>query len=304
MTPKEVIELAKANEVRIVDIKFCDLFGTWQHFSVAAKVLTEELFEEGLGFDGSSIRGFQKINESDMLLFPDPNFAFIDPFTEVSTLSLVCDIKDPTNGLPYSRDPRYTAKKAEEYLKSTGIADVAYFGAEAEFFIFDEVRFDYKPNSSMHFVDSREAAWNTGRIEEGGNLGYKIPYKGGYFPVAPFDQFQDLRTEMMLTMIDAGIDVEVQHHEVATAGQAEIDLKFGPLLKHADDMLLYKYIVRNVAAQNGCTATFMPKPLFHRQRFRYAHARFLLERWADAHVRRRTLMQTCPIWRVTISVVC
>ncbi|MDX1932925.1 MAG: type I glutamate--ammonia ligase [Capsulimonadales bacterium] len=262
MTPKEVIELAKANDVKIIDIKFCDLFGTWQHFSVAAKILDEDLFNEGIGFDGSSIRGFQKINESDMLLFPDPNFAFIDPFTDVPTLSLVCDIKDPMTGAPYSRDPRYTAKKAEQYLKDSGIADVAYFGAESEFFIFDEVRFDYKPNSSMHFVDSSEAAWNTGRAEEGGNLGYKIPYKGGYFPVAPFDKFQDLRTEMMLTMIEAGIDVEVQHHEVATAGQAEIDLKFGPLLKHADDMILYKYIVKNVAAQNGYTATFMPKPLF------------------------------------------
>ena len=262
MTPKEVIEFAKANEARVVNIKFCDMLGTWQHYTVATKMLTEDVFVEGFGFDGSSIRGFKKINESDMLLFPDPDTAMMDPFMEVPTLSILCDIKDPATGEAYSRDPRYTAKKAEQFLKESGIADVAYFGAESEFFIFDEVRYDYKPNSSMHFVDSGEAAWNTGRVEEGGNLGYKIPFKGGYFPAMPFDKFQDLRTEMMLTMIDCGMDVEIQHHEVATAGQAEIDLKYGSLLKHADDMMLYKYIVRNVAAANGYAATFMPKPLF------------------------------------------
>jgi glutamine synthetase len=262
MTPKEVIELAKAKEARVVDIKFCDLFGAWQHFSIPASTLSEEMFEEGLGFDGSSIRGFQKINESDMLLKPDPNTAFIDPFTEVTTLSILCDIEDPTTGKEYSRDPRYTAKKAEAYLKTTGIADTAYFGAEAEFYIFDDVRFEYNPNSSFHKVDSCEGAWNTGRDEGGSNLGYKIPFKGGYFPVSPSDKFQDLRTEMMLTMLDAGLEVEVQHHEVGTAGQAEIDLKFAPLLKHADHLLLYKYIIKNVAAQNGFSATFMPKPLF------------------------------------------
>ena len=259
MTSREVIELAK--EFKVVDFKFCDLFGAWQHFSIPAATLDEEMFSEGLGFDGSSIRGFQKINESDMLLIPDPNFVFPDPFTEQPTLSIVCDIKDPVTGDAYSRDPRLTARKAEAYLKSSGIADTAYFGAEAEFFIFNEVRFDYKSNSSYHLVDSDEGAWNSGLKEEP-NLGYKLPYKGGYFPAPPFDQFQDVRTEMMLTMIDCGIEVEVQHHEVATAGQAEIDLKFKPLRKHADDMLLYKYIVKNVARQNGLTATFMPKPLF------------------------------------------
>lgn len=262
MTPQEVIELAKTNDARLVDIKFCDLFGTWQHFTVGTKLLDEDLFVDGLGFDGSSIRGFQKINESDMLLMPDPNTAMMDPFTEVPTLSLVCDIKDPATGNPYPRDPRYTAKKAEQYLKDSGIADTAYFGAESEFFIFKDVRFDYKPNTAFHFLDSEEAAWNTGREEEGGNLAYKVPYKGGYYPAPPVDKFNDLRAEMMLTMIDAGMDVEVQHHEVATAGQAEIDLNFAPLLKHADDMMLYKYIVRNVAYQNGYAATFMPKPLF------------------------------------------
>jgi glutamine synthetase len=261
MTPREVIELARENEARVVDVKFCDLFGAWQHFSIPAEKLAEEMFTDGLGFDGSSIRGFQKINESDMLLIPDPDTVRMDPFTEISTLSILCDIEDPLTREPYSRDPRYTAKKAEKYLQNSGIADVAYFGAEAEFYLFNEIRYDYQPNSSSHFIDSDEAAWNTNRDEKP-NLGYKIPYKGGYFPVAPQDKYQDIRTEMMLTMIDAGIDVEVQHHEVGTAGQAEINLKFQPLLKHADDMLLYKYIVKNVAYQNGLTATFMPKPLF------------------------------------------
>jgi glutamine synthetase len=261
MTPKDVLALAQESGSRVVDVKFCDLLGSWQHFSLPISALTEDLFAEGLGFDGSSIRGFQKINESDMLLFPDPDTAIVDPFMEVPTLSLVCDIVDPTNGKPYSRDPRHVAKKAEQFLKDSGVADVAYFGAEAEFYIFDEVRYDYRANTSYHLVDSGEGAWNSGRKEEP-NLGYKIPYKGGYFPVSPSDKFQDLRTEMMLTMIEAGLNVEVQHHEVGTAGQAEIDLKFDSLLSHADDMMLYKYIVRNVAHQNGYTATFMPKPLF------------------------------------------
>jgi glutamine synthetase len=264
MTPKEVLEFATKNEAVVVDVKFCDLLGTWQHFSMPLSTWSEEVFEEGLGFDGSSIRGFQKINESDMLLMPDPNTAIMDPFTEVATLSIVCDIKDPVTGKEYSRDPRYTAKKAEQYLKDSGIADVAYFGAEAEFFIFDSVKYGYNSYGAFHQVDSAEAAWNTGRdeLETGGNLGFKIPYKGGYFPVPPFDKQQDVRTEMMLKMIEAGLEVEVQHHEVATAGQAEIDLKFAPLLRHADDIMLYKYIVRNVAYQNGYVATFMPKPLF------------------------------------------
>ena len=261
MTPQEVIQLAQDQEAKVVDVKFCDLFGAWQHFSIPAATLGEEMFTDGLGFDGSSIRGFQKINESDMLLIPDPDSAFMDPFTEIPTLSLLCDIEDPLTRDPYSRDPRYTAKKAEQYLQSTGLADTAFFGAEAEFYIFNEVRYDYKANTSFHLVDSDEGAWNTGRDEKP-NQGYKIPYKGGYFPVMPTDQFQNLRTEMMLTMIEMGLTVEVQHHEVGTAGQAEIDLKFAPLLQHADDLMKYKYVVKNVAFMNGYTATFMPKPLF------------------------------------------
>lgn len=261
MTGKDVIQLAQDKQAVVVDIKFCDLFGSWQHFSLPASTLSEDMFTEGLGFDGSSIRGFQKINESDMLLIPDPDTAIMDPFTERATLSIVCDILDPTTKKPYSRDPRFTAKKAEQHLKDSGIADTVFFGAEAEFYLFNEVRYNYAPNASSHFVDSDEAAWNTGRDEQP-NLGYKIPYKGGYFPAPPYDKYQDIRTEMMLTMIDAGLDVEVQHHEVGTAGQAEIDLKFQSLLKHADDMMLFKYIVKNVAYQNGLTATFMPKPLF------------------------------------------
>lgn len=260
MTVTEVVEMAQ--EFKVVDFKFCDLFGAWQHFSIPAASLKADMFTEGLGFDGSSIRGFQRINESDMLLFPDPNYVFPDQFTEIPTLSIVCDVRNPDEGYtPYSRDPRNIARKAEAYLQTTGIADTAFFGAEAEFYLFNEVRYEYNANSSMHFIDSDEGAWNTAR-DDAPNLGYKTPYKGGYFPVAPMDQYQDIRTEMMLTMIDAGIEVEVQHHEVGTAGQSEIDLRFQPLLKHADDMLLYKYIVKNVARQNGLTATFMPKPLF------------------------------------------
>ena len=266
MTVQDIFDIISANDVKVVDIKFCDLFGGWQHFSIPAATLSEDMFTDGLGFDGSSIRGFQKINESDMLLIPDPNTCVMDPFMEQATISIVCDIEDPLTRQPYSRDPRYVAKKAEAYIKQSGIADTVYFGAEAEFYIFDEVRYEYNPYSSFHAVDSREGAWNTHRDEKeqasSPNLGYKIPYKGGYFPVSPSDQFQDLRTEMMLTMIDAGITVEVQHHEVGTAGQAEIDLKFAPLLKHADDMMMYKYIIKNVAVQNGVSATFMPKPLF------------------------------------------
>ena len=262
MTPKDVIELGKANEAAVVDIKFCDLFGSWQHFSIPFSTLSEIMFAEGLGFDGSSIRGFQKINESDMLLMLDPDTAVMDPFTERPTLSILCDIKDPVTGKAYSRDPRFTARKAEQHLKDSGIADTAFFGPEAEFYIFNNVRYSYTSNSSFHLVDSEEGIWNSGKEEEGGNLGYKIPFKGGYFPVSPSDRQQDLRTEMMLTLQECGIDVEVQHHEVGTAGQAEIDVKFKPLLEQADTMMMYKYVIKNVAFQNGYTVTFMPKPLF------------------------------------------
>lgn len=261
MTPKEVIALAKEKNVKIVDFKFCDLLGTWQHFAVPTYELTEAIFEEGLGFDGSSIRGWKSIESSDMLVIPDPATAFIDPFAANTTLSLTCDVEDPMTREPYSRSPRGIAKKAEAYLKSTGLGDTAYFGPEAEFFVFDDVRYDSTSNHSFYFVDSDEGAWNTGR-DEGPNLGYKIRHKEGYFPVAPTDKQVDLRNEMILTMMELGIDVEREHHEVATAGQAEIDIRFDTLLKTSDKMMLYKYIVKNVAAKYGKTATFMPKPIF------------------------------------------
>ncbi|MHB8467555.1 MAG: type I glutamate--ammonia ligase [Acidimicrobiales bacterium] len=260
-TPAEVVSLAKSAGIEIVDIRFCDLPGLTQHFSIPAHELTEDAFAEGYGFDGSSIRGFQEIQESDMLLFPDPNTAVIDPFRQHSTLNINCFVRDPVTGEPYTRDPRYVAQKAEAYLNTTGIADTAYFGPEAEFFIFDDVRFHYDQHSSSHSVDSIEGSWNTGR-DEGPNLGYKIRYKEGYFPVPPMDHFQDLRSEMILTMERLGIEIEVQHHEVGTAGQAEIDMRFDTLLTMADKLMLYKYVVKNVARAAGKTATFMPKPIF------------------------------------------
>ncbi len=253
--------LAKAQQAQIVDFKFVDLPGSWQHFSIPASELEADMFTEGLGFDGSSIRGWQSINESDMLVIPDPSTAIMDPFTKAPTLSMVCSIKDPVTQKEYTRDPRAVAKRASTYLKSTGLADTAYFGPEAEFFIFDEIRFDQNHNSSFHKIDSVEGEWNSGKDEQP-NLGHKPPYKGGYFPVPPTDSQQDLRTDMILTMINSGIDVEVHHHEVGTAGQAEIDIKFCPLLDCCDKMMLYKYIVKNVAYKHGKTATFMPKPLF------------------------------------------
>jgi glutamine synthetase len=223
--------------------------------------LSEDVFSEGIGFDGSSIRGFQKINESDMLLIPDPDTAFMDPFTDVPTLNIICDVEDPITRERYSRDPRNVAKKAEQYLKSSGIADVAYFGPEAEFYVFNDVRYDSQPNTASYYLDSDEGIWNSGRDEKP-NLGYKVRYKGGYFPVPPADSLQDLRTEMMLTLIESGVECEVQHHEVGTAGQSELDIKFGPLLKTADNLMKYKYIIKNVAFHNGYTVTFMPKPLY------------------------------------------
>ncbi|MCS6776087.1 MAG: type I glutamate--ammonia ligase [Chloroherpetonaceae bacterium] len=261
MTPKEVIDFVKEKEAQVVDIRFTDLFGQMQHFSIPAAALQEDTFTEGLAFDGSSIRGFKAINESDMLLIPDPATAFIDPFTEVTTLNLICDIVDPITREIYNRDPRQVAKMAEKYLQSTGIADTAYFGPEAEFYIFNDVRYDQTSHSGFYFLDSDEGIWNSGRDEKP-NLGYKIPYKRGYFPVPPNDSLQDLRTEMMLNLIEAGIEVEMQHHEVGTAGQAEIDMKFDTLVNMADKLQKYKYIIRNTAFQNGYTVTFMPKPLF------------------------------------------
>ncbi|MBL9136535.1 MAG: type I glutamate--ammonia ligase [Verrucomicrobiales bacterium] len=260
-TPKQVLELAKKAGAKMVDVKFVDTFGTWQHFSVPTAELTQEVFEEGFGFDGSSIRGWKSIEASDMLAMPDPGTAFIDPFCAVPTLSLTCTIAETGTKEAYSRDPRGIAQRAEKYLASTGLADSAVFGPEAEFFIFDNVQFESKSNGCFYSVDSEEAVWNTGR-DEMPNLGYKIRHKEGYFPVAPIDTQQDIRTEMVLVMEELGIKVERQHHEVATAGQAEIDFRFDTLVKTADTMMLYKYIIKNVAKKHGKSVTFMPKPLF------------------------------------------
>jgi len=260
-TPKNVIDLAQKKGAKMVDVKFVDTFGTWQHFSVPIRELTEEVFTDGFGFDGSSIRGWKSIEASDMLAMPDPNTAFIDPFCEVPTLSITCTIAETGTKELYNRDPRGIARRGEEYLTSTGLADQAVFGPEAEFFIFDNVQYDSKSNGTFYSVDCDEGVWNTGR-DEMPNLGYKIRYKEGYFPVAPTDQQQDIRTEMALTMEELGLFVERQHHEVATAGQAEIDFRFDTLVKTADNMMLFKYIVKNIARKHGKTATFMPKPLF------------------------------------------
>ena len=265
MTPKEVLKLVKDKEVKIVDFKLCDMLGTWQHFATPTNELTEKVFEEGLGFDGSSIRGWRAINASDMLLVPDAATAFIDPFAANTTLSLMCDVIDPITREVYDRDPRGIAKKAEAFLKSTGIADTAYFGPEAEFFIFDGVRYDTTSNSSFYHVDSIEGIWNRGKEKEAdgsANLGYKIRHKEGYFPVAPADQLIDIRNEMILTMLALGVAIEKEHHEVATAGQAEIDIVFDTLLRTSDKMCVYKYVCKNVAHKHGKTVTFMPKPLF------------------------------------------
>jgi len=262
MTPIEVIEFAKNRGARILDLRFMDFPGLWQHLSVPIGELTEELFTDGHGFDGSSIRGWQAINASDMLIIPDPDSARIDPFLKDSTLVMICDVVDPVTRENYSRDPRNIAKKAEAFLKASGIADVAYFGPEAEFFVFDDIRFDSTENSCFYFVDSAEGQWNTGR-SEGPNLGYKPRYKEGYFPVPPMDSQQDIRSEMVLLMEEVGIQVETHHHEVATAGQAEIDMRFDSLVSMADKLQWYKYIIKQVARRHNKTATFMPKPLFN-----------------------------------------
>ena len=260
-SPQDVLGRISDEGIEFVDFRFCDLPGLMQHFTVPSRQLTEEVFTEGLGFDGSSIRGFQEIQESDMLLVPDASTATIDAFRQHSTLILNCFVRDPITGESYSRDPRYIAQKAEQYLIGTGIADTAYFGPEAEFFILDDVRFDTNARSSYYYVDSVEGQWNSGK-EEGPNLGYKIRHKEGYFPLSPMDHFQDLRSEMTVELERAGIEIEVQHHEVGTAGQAEIDMRFGTLLETADKIMLFKYVVRNVANRYGKTATFMPKPIF------------------------------------------
>jgi glutamine synthetase len=261
-SPREVIERAKSAGVQVVDVRFIDLPGTWQHFSLPLTELEEDTFTEGLGFDGSSIRGFQAINESDMLLIPDPDSATIDPVLKIPTLFLICDVKDPITGEMYSRDPRYVAKKAEAYLRSTGVADTSYWGPEAEFYIFNSIRFDQNAQCGFYYIDSDEGIWNSGQNGSQPNLGNRPRYKEGYFPVPPTDKLQDLRSEIMLKLIEAGVPVEVQHHEVGTAGQAEIDMKFTTLTRMADSMMVYKYVIKNVCAQNGYVATFMPKPIF------------------------------------------
>jgi len=261
MTPKDVLTFAQENKAVMVDYKFIDFPGIWQNFSVPISELEESIFEDGLGFDGSSIRGWQAIHASDMLMMPDPATATMDPFREYPTLSLICNIMDPITKEPYSRDPRYISQKAIQYMKSIGIGDTAYFGPEAEFFLFDDVRFDQTANSGFYFVDSREGIWNSG-TDEGPNLGYKPRHKEGYFPVSPTDQFEDIRTEMVMVMQKCGIHVEAQHHEVATGGQGEIDMRFAPMVEQGDKVMLFKYIVKNVARKHGLTATFMPKPLF------------------------------------------
>jgi glutamine synthetase len=260
-TAAEVIKFAKAQGIQIVDFRFVDLPGVWQHFSISVNELSEDQFTEGIGFDGSSIRGFQQIQESDMLLVADPETAQVDPLLQIPTLSVICNVKDPVTGQAYSRDPRYIAQKAEKFLQSTGLGTVSYWGPEPEFYVFDDVRFDQNASCGYYFIDSNEGVWNTGR-QEGPNLGYKIRHKEGYFPMPPADTLQDIRSEMILAMQSMGIPVEVHHHEVGTAGQCEIDMRFTSLTRMADNVMLYKYIVRGVARKHGKTATFMPKPMF------------------------------------------
>jgi glutamine synthetase len=261
MEPREVIMFAQDNKIQMVDLKFLDFPGLWQHFSIPIGRLSEDEFEQGLGFDGSSIRGWQPINASDMMVIPDPNTARIDPFMKVPTLSLICDIVDPVTKEPYSRDPRNIARKVQNYIKQTGIGDAAFVGPEAEFFIFDEIRFEQTRHSAFYFIDSNEGYWNSGRVENP-NLGYKPRHKEGYFPVPPTDSLQDIRTEMVLELERLGIVVEAQHHEVATGGQCEIDIRFGQILEMGDNLLWFKYVVKNVARRYNKTVTFMPKPLF------------------------------------------
>ena len=261
MTPKEVLALCREKDVKAVDMRFMDFPGLWQHFTIPVGKLDEDVFEDGLGFDGSSIRGWQAINESDMLIVPQPETAMIDPFTELTTLSMICNIQDPITREDYSRDPRNVARKSVNYMKSTGIGDTCYIGPEAEFFVFDDIRFEQTPNSGYYYIDSIEGQWNRGR-DEGPNLGSKLRYKEGYFPVPPADQLMDLRNEMMNYLIESGIDIEAQHHEVGTAGQSEIDMKFDTLVDIADKTMMYKYIIKNVARKHNKLVTFMPKPIF------------------------------------------
>ncbi|CBN56551.1 MULTISPECIES: type I glutamate--ammonia ligase [Kamptonema] len=262
-TPQEFLNYVKENNIQIIDLKFIDTPGIWQHLSLYQDQIDETAFTDGVPFDGSSIRGWKAINESDMAMVLDPKTAWIDPFMAEPTLSVICSIIEPRTGEPYSRDPRTIAQKAVDYLITTGIGDTAFFGPEAEFFIFDDVRFDQNQHSGYYYVDSVEGRWNSGREEPGGNLGYKPRYKEGYFPVAPTDTSQDMRTEMLLTMAKCGVPIEKHHHEVATGGQCELGFRFGTLIKAADDLMTYKYVIKNVAKKYGKTVTFMPKPVFN-----------------------------------------
>ncbi len=262
-TPQDILDLIRKESIELVDLKFVDLPGMWQHLTVHASQITEDAFHDGLAFDGSSIRGWKSINESDMAMVPDADTAWTDPFYRDNTLSLICSIKEPRSGQPYERCPRSLAQKTVKYLRETGIADQVFFGPEPEFFIFDDVRYQSAESGCYYKVDSIEGQWNTGREEEGGNLGYKPRYKEGYFPVPPSDTFQDMRSEMLLTMCRLGLSMEKHHHEVATAGQNEINFKFDELLATADNVMIYKYVIRNVARKYGKTVTFMPKPIFN-----------------------------------------
>ena len=268
-TAKDVLELIERENIEVVDLRFMDFPGLWQHFSVPVGEISEDSFTEGLGFDGSSIRGWQVINESDMIVKPVPQTAFIDPFLKHKTLIMICNICDPITGEDYTKDPRNIARKTVNYLKNSGVAEIAYFGPEAEFFIFDDIRFDQNEHCGYYFVDSVEGRWNTGRTENidasgiSHNLAYKPRYKEGYFPVPPADSQQDIRSEMMLMLEHIGVPIECQHHEVASGGQAEIDMRFGPLVEMADNILKYKYVVKNTARKNNKTVTFMPKPLYN-----------------------------------------
>ena len=261
MTPKEVLALCREKDVKAVDLRFCDLFGKWQHTTIPVSSFNEDAFTDGIGFDGSSIRGWQSIEESDLVMIPKEETAFLDPFAELTTLNIVCEVMDPLALDSYALDPRYVARQAMSYLHQTGVADEAFFGPEAEFYIFDDVRFDQTSNSGFYSVDSNEAQWNRGR-EEYPNLGHKIGHQAGYMPVPPNDQLMDIRNEMMHVLIDCGIEVESQHHEVGMAGQAEIDIKYNSLLQTADNLMVYKYVTKNVARRHNKSVTFMPKPIY------------------------------------------
>ncbi|WP_299408914.1 type I glutamate--ammonia ligase [Acaryochloris sp. IP29b_bin.148] len=262
-SPQDILNWIKNDNIQVVDLKFIDMPGIWQHLTLYQDQIDESSFTDGVAFDGSSIRGWKAINESDMAMVPDPKTAWIDPFMEEPTLSMICSIQEPRTKQPYDRCPRSIAQKALDYLASTGIGDTAFFGPEAEFFIFEDVRFDQTENSAYYYVDTKEGRWNSGAVEEGGNLGYKPRYKEGYFPVSPTDTLQDMRTEMLLTMAKCGVPIEKHHHEVATGGQCELGIKFQPIIESGDSLMIYKYCVKNVAKKYGKSATFMPKPLFN-----------------------------------------